>query len=188
MLVTVDTESEGMQSHSASPQDSHATVTILQGILTQLGVLNSTLKQLTQCVCRERLGSFTEDHSPPTKENKMSQKLGSFGLKRAMKAGPVPGDKDTVTIGGFLNVDGSPYTGTQPTIVPTSPDLTTLTLDTPVGLTYGEHFLKAGTVIVTIVATSTDGLGTVVTQTDTVTITGVLGSFTVTHSLPVVGP
>lgn len=96
------------------------------------------------------------------------------------------GKGDTVTIGGFLNTDGSPYTGADPTIVATSPDPASLQIDTPNGLTYDEHFLAAGTFDVKIEATFPGGV--VVTETDTVTLTPIPttpGSFTVTHSLPV---
>jgi len=183
VLMTIDTESEPTKA------DLHSIAVSLQAILVQLGTLNATLKQIALCICDDRLASFEIDHSSPTKgENAMSKKLGSFGCKKTMRASGPSGDKDTVTIGGLLNTDGTPYTGPAPTITSTSSDPTTVSLDPPTGLTYGEHFLKTGTVTVTIVATATDGSGAVVTQSDTVTVTGVLGSFTATHSLPVVGP
>src|ERR1700682_4574101 len=111
----------------------------IHSIAESLKSLAVTAKRIADELFEEP-GSFTVIHGEPTKETLImaKSKPASFGMKSKMKAGIVAGDKDTVTIGGFLNTDGTPYTGADPTIVPTSAD-PALTLDAPVGLTYGEH-------------------------------------------------
>jgi hypothetical protein len=167
----------------------------LHSIALSLARIDTTLSKIAVCIC-SRPGSFTETHSEPISQGvpEMAKVPGKFGIARVMKSGGGQvGFQDTVTIGGFLNNDNTPYTGAPPTITSTSATPAALALDPPVGLTYGEHFLAPGAIVVTIVATFPDPAATVVTQTDTVTLTPAPppappGSFTVTHSLPVVGP
>ena len=103
------------------------------------------------------------------------------------KQATVPqGDVDTVTI-TVLDTAGQPYTGPLTfTVAAVSNDTTTLTIDTPSGNTYGEHFLKAGSVTVAITATFSDG--STLTLNDSVVISGAPGSLVATHSIPIVGP
>jgi hypothetical protein len=127
-------------------------------------------------------------HTPPVKETLMAKaaKIGMAKAKPAAGGGP-SGDKDTVTITALDNSTppvAFPMTGATITAVPSDP--TTLTTDAPQGATYGEHFLKAGTVTVAITATFPDG--TVLTLTDSVVITGAPGSLVATHSIPILGP
>jgi hypothetical protein len=128
------------------------------------------------------------NHSEPTKETVVA-KPAKIGMKKMpIKAGGGPtGDKDTVTITALDNsTPPVPFPMTGATITAVSSDITTLTIDAPVGATYGEHFLQPGSVTVTITATFPDG--TVLTLTDSVVITGQVGSLVATHSLPVIGP
>lgn len=166
-----------------SQQDESQRTNDLRRLTCAVEDIAESLKKIAVCIC-EHPGSFSVEHGPPTKETGM--KVASF--KRITRKGittPVTGKGDTVTIGGFLNTDGTPYTGGDPTIAATVDNPAILTLAPPTGLTYAETFVTAGTATVTIAATFPDG--TVVTQTDSVTLTPaptVPGSFTVTHSLP----
>ena len=118
----------------------------------------------------------------------MAKKPVKLGIAKLLKAGGGPsGDKDTVTITALDNsTPPMPFPMTGATITASSSDITTETIDTPVGATYAEHFIKPGTVTVSITASFPDG--TVLDETDTVTITGQVGSLVITHSLPVIGP
>ena len=157
----------------------------LEEIAESLKSTNAILSRIADCLCGLKL---VATHSEPTKESEMSKPVRLAFARNTKKFGAVvapAGDQDTCTI-SVLDQQGNPYAGAAPTIVPTSSDSTTLTTDAPVGLTYGEHFLKAGAVSVTIVATFADG--TTLSLSDSVSITGVPGSLVATHSAPVVGP
>jgi hypothetical protein len=153
----------------------------LHSVAESLTRIDTSLSRIADCVCGLHL---VATHSDPTKEILMGAPA-KLAFKKMLKSGTGPaGDKDTVTI-TVLDQQGNPLP-TAATIVPTSSDLTTLTTDQPVGMTYGEHFLKAGSVSVAIVATFADG--TTLSLSDSVSITGVPGSLVATHSAPVVGP
>jgi hypothetical protein len=185
----------------ASPENSLRRIAVSSETLAcSVESIAEDFKRLVDYVCRGQLGSFTPVHDPLQGEKTMAaKKLGSFSRHSSMKAGASPALKgDTVSIGNLLNTDGTPYTGPAPTWTAVPRDLTILSIGTIVSpgptagiaATYPETFLAAGTDIVDITATvkggNPDGTDTVVTQQDTVVLApapGVLGSFTVTHSL-----
>jgi hypothetical protein len=147
------------------------------------------IRRVADCLCA-RPGSLRATHSGPTKETSMARpKSLAFTLKKGIQGAQgitVPvGDKDTVTV-AVLDTAGNPYTGPLTFSVTgnSSSDTTVLTTDPPVGMSYDEHFLKAGTVTVHIVVTFSDA--STLTLDDTVTVSGAPGSLTATHSAPVV--
>src|SRR5437016_6143242 len=158
----------------------------VKSIERSLKSIAESVHRIAECLCGKP-GSLAATHGEPQPEGEQMSKPAKFGLARAKHkfgAATVPaGDKDTVTI-AILDQQGNPYTGPLvPTVTASSSDGVTLTTDPPTGLTYGEHFLKAGTAAVHIGVSFDDG-STLPPVDDLVTITGSPGSFTVTHSAP----
>ena len=160
----------------------------LHSMATSMEAIKITLEQIAEKFCGIPT-KLVVNHSEPKKESvPMAKKPVKLGIAKLLKAGGGPsGDKDTVTITALDNsTPPMPFPMTGATITASSSDITTETIDTPVGETYVEHFIKPGTVTVSITASFPDG--TVLDETDTVTITGQVGSLVITHSLPVIGP
>lgn len=117
----------------------------------------------------------------------MAAKPAKLGMKRVAKSTAAPaGDKDVFTV-VVLDQQGN-VIPTDPSWVmtATSGDPTIVTMDPPIALAVGEHFLKAGTVTDTFSVEFPDG--TSLSLTDSLTVTGVPGSLVGSHSTPVVGP
>jgi hypothetical protein len=151
------------------------------------------VRRIADCFCGKPT-SLVATHGEPTKETDMTTKAKSLALAKSptktggkFAAGVPAGDQDTVTI-GVLDQQGNPMV-TDPawTLTSVSGDDTVVHIHNVTGLVATEHFHKAGTVNVHHEVSFPDG--TKLSLDDTVTVTGVPGSLTATHSAPVVvGP
>jgi hypothetical protein len=174
------------ESTDARGNDIHAIAETLADIKTTLVVMAATLSRIA-----DKLGGLhlVATHSDPTKEPVSMSKPAKLGRARPpVRDANVPsGDKDTVTITCMDNSTppvAFPMTGAV--IVATSGTPALLTTDAPIANAYGEHFLGTGSVVVAIQATFPDG--TVLTLSDSVSISGAPGNLVATHSIPILGP
>jgi hypothetical protein len=166
--------------------DLHYIAETLADIKTTLVVMAATLSRIADNASGLHL---VASHGDPTQETVSMSKPAKLGRARPpVKDANVPsGDKDTVTITCMDNsTPPVPFPMTGATITATSGTPTLLTTDAPIANAYGEHFLGTGSVSVAIQATFPDG--TVLTLSDSVSISGAPGNLVATHSIPILGP